>query len=127
VLVTVPAEAEVNAATLRIQDLTDDAWERDPEVAGTVHGRRLLSFAPHNLRVVHGEEGLTVRAHGCTATFPSDQVVGILRSGPWLEVLRRDGRSLAFRPRDVRRGKELESAILERWGSLLVLDEVTSD
>lgn len=123
VLLTVPDESEVDAGSLGLQDITEDAWDRDPDIAGTVHGRRLLSLAPHDLRVVHGEEGLSIRVHGCTATFSSDEVVGILRSGPWLELLRRDGRSVAFRPRDLRRGRQLEGAILDRWESLLVVDE----
>lgn len=121
VLLTVPDEAEVAADRLRLPDRTEEEWSRDPEVDGTVYGRRLLTTAPRDLRVVLGEDGVSIRVLGTATTFHGDQVVGIEKTDGWLELIRLDGRSQFLAPGSLRRGAELVSALEDRWGPLFYL------
>ncbi len=118
-LLTIPEEAEVDAGVLGMVDRTEEEWPRDPELDGTVHGRRLLSTAPRDLRVVIGEVGVSIRVLGTAASFPWDQVVGIEKSEGWLGIMRADGRSQGIALRCLRQGDALARAIEERAGHLL--------
>ena len=118
-LLTVPEEADVDAELLGMVDRTEEEWPLDPEVAGTVHGRRLLSTAPRDLRVVIGEAGLSIRVLGTAASFPWDQVVGVEKSEGWLGIMRADGRSQSIAPRSLRQGDELARAVEERMCHVL--------
>lgn len=118
-LVTVPGEAEVDASALGLPDRTFDTWPMDPELPGTVFARRLLTMAPRDLRVTIGEAGVSVRVAGIAASFPAGELVGIERSGDWLELIRADDRRQSILPRAHRRGAELLREIEERWGHLI--------
>lgn len=122
VLLLIPGEDDADVVKsvrdVGLPDRTDDLWEDEPEVSGETHRRRLLARAPLDLRVVVGDEGLSVRMHGRTATFLWTSILGVEVEDGTYEVLRGDGRSQLILPDDLRGGDAVVRAILEKVGHL---------
>lgn len=122
VLLLVPGEDDADVVKsvrdLGLPDRTDVLWEDEPEISGGTHRRRLLARAPLDLRVVVGDDGLSVRMHGRTATYRWDSILGVEVEDDTYEVLRDDGRSQLIVPSDLRGGDDVVSSILENVGHL---------
>jgi len=106
-----------------VPDISDDDHPTGAPLGDTVFRKKALAFAPRDLAVHIGDDGISLTAAGTTSSATWPEVVGVAELPGAREVVIGDGRVLPVIAKHLRGGERLVSLIDERAGGLLFTPE----